>query len=496
MVGEKSNKKTNVILFTSDQHRKDALGCYGNLIIKTKNIDNLAKGGVRFEQCYTQASVCAPARASIATGRYPCSHRLWSNGVKLSKSEITLMHCFSKSGYKTAAFGKMHFEPQYAGMLCGAFGGKRVPSYPKGKNYYGFQYFKITEDHRLGPYSDYLKEQGYNWHSDPISGDEAPWESFTSTIPEKHYQTTWIADQTINYIDQLKNDPFFIWCSFVDPHNPFSVPSPYDKMYEPDDMPLPVIKKGELDNKPYLFKKLHYGLDDKKENTVNTDFDTERSITKNDFSKFSNYDWQKMKSFYYGKISLIDKNIGRVITALKKKQLLENTIIIFNSDHGEALGDNYMIFKGPFHYDHIINVPLIINFPKKISPSVNNLLCQSIDIMPTVLNLVGITVPSGVQGRDLTPILYNEFKKEIYDEIYCEYKGHPSIYTIRDKNWRYTLRHDEKTEELYDLNTDPNQFYNLSSNKKNKKIKNEMKNRLLCRILENRDPLPLRKSCW
>ena len=189
----------NILFIMTDQNRKDALGCYGNSVIRTPNIDDLAARGVRFERMFAAYPVCAPNRASIITGRYPSVHRLRSNGMRLPASETTLMQMLHAEGYATAGFGKMHFGPQWHFPADGSPISDPDPSTaidPQPREvefpWYGFDRVALTEDHRMGPYGRYLAEHGYNVWDELHSASYPQHATVRSAFPEEYHQTTWI----------------------------------------------------------------------------------------------------------------------------------------------------------------------------------------------------------------------------------------------------------------------------------------------------------------
>lgn len=262
----------NVLLITCDQLRKDSLGCYGNPAIRTPHIDAVAERGARFERVFTAYPVCAPNRASLATGRYPSVHGLRNNGVFLPREELTLMEVLRRRGYATYGVGKMHFGPQWrfppdGGPLQDPTPDLAVDPQPEPWEmpWHGFEQVLITEDHRVGPYEAYLASHGFDVWADPHSFTYPQHICAPSVYPEEHHQTTWVGDRTLDYLDAhvsgrgADGDPFFAWMSFVHPHHPFVPPAPYDTLYRAEDMPLPVWgDEEEVDGWPEAYRAKHY----------------------------------------------------------------------------------------------------------------------------------------------------------------------------------------------------------------------------------------------
>ena len=482
-------KQTNILFITRDQMRKDALGCYGNLIIQTPVLDGLAKRGVRFENMFTAYPVCAPNRVSMVTGRYPTIHRVKNNGMYLPKSELTLMEILRQSGYRTYGAGKMHFGPQWKfppddSPLVDPPPELAINPQPAADEYpwYGFEQVRITEDHRMGPYGEYLQEQGYDVWQELNSASYPQSATISSPFPEEHHQTTWITDKALEMLaGHPAEQPFFLWLSYVHPHHPFNPPSPYDHLYDPKDMPLPIWHPDEVELWPeaYQHKYFAYGNGHEAVGLCN----------------FKDEDWQRIKAYYYGMISQIDRNIGRILDALERSGELENTLVVFTADHGENLGDHHLLFKGTT-YDCVTNVPLIIASPGLIQKGESrDQLCCTIDLMPTLLDLVNVPVPepSPIQGKSLVDTLLDSTIK-IRDAVLIENGGVRR--SIRTQDTLLTWHGKGLRGELYNLTTDPDCLVNLWGASEATALQQDHLDWLISLMAENVDPLPRRAGVW
>lgn len=473
----------NVLLITCDQLRKQSLGCFGNEIVQTPNIDRLAAQGVRFDHAFAANPVCAPNRASIATGRYPTIHGLVRNGTALSDAEITLMEVLRERGYATYGVGKMHFGPQWrkppdGGPLKDPPPDWAINPQPADDDlpWHGFEHVQITEDHRVGPYADYLADHGYDVWDDPHSFTYPQHICVRSAFPKEHHQTTWIGDRSIDYLTAHPADqPFFLWTSFVRPHSPMVPPAPYDTMYNPDAMPLPLWDEGEVDLWPEAYRKRHFA-----------DGETHSSIG---MYKIPDAEWQQVKAFYYGMITHIDDEIGRMIATLEARGMLENTLILFTTDHGEMLGDHHLMFKGT-SYDVVTNVPIIIRQPDSPAPgAMRHLLASSIDLVPTVLDLLGIPTPHGVQGQSLAPALDDD-AYTLRDAVLIEYSN--GRRAVRTHDALLTWHGPGQRGELYDLREDPGCVSNLWNREDKATLQQRMLDTLIALMVDNVDPFPPR----
>jgi len=474
----------------ADQLRFDALGCYGNTQIHTPNIDSIALNGSIFDNHYIQNPVCSPSRCSVMTGRYPKNHGTRDNGIPLRDEEITLPQVLRDNGYITAAIGKMHLTNQ--------FNPKEEEQEDWPEDNYGFDIIHSSCDTKTGQYLNWLKEFcPEDYEAVKLQGEKKMREDkasaadkdlsglpqvFKSEIASQHHQSHWIADRTIDLIEQSDGEsPFFAFCSFVDPHHPFDPPEPYASMYDPEQLELPVRAEDELADKPPHFLMAHTGHG----------FSNE----KYDYSRLTAHDWRVIKAAYYGMISLIDDNIGRILDAIEKKGIEQDTLILFTNDHGELMGDHGLLFKGPFLYDSLIKAPMIIKWPGMIPQgSRYSQITEHVDIMPTILEYAGIRPPYGVQGGSMASILRGDKgagRRFAMTEFNC-YDWGLSMKTLTGRDYKLTYYAGEKYGELYDRNNDPNEFRNLWCEEGYKEIKAMMLKSLLDRIIETEDTLPLR----
>lgn len=478
-------KRPNILLITCDQLRRDALGVYGNRVIKTPNIDALSTESVIFDNHFTQHPVCTPSRWSIFTGRYPRSHGVRDNGVIFADNEPTLARTFKKNGYYTGAFGKMHFTPALLNKV------EEDEQWPKDD--FGFSVTELTDDSKRGTYLEYLKtvdEESYRYvlkqgeekvKEDLMSAsdrtfDPAPQIKENKLDPSMH-QTSWITDRCIDFIDKAaeKNRPFFGWCSFVDPHHPFDPPEPYASMYDPKTIPLPgSLCPGE--DAPQHIKDMHKGFSPGNE--------------KYDLSTVSDDGWQAVRAKYYGMVSLIDYNVGRIIRRLREKEVFNDTLILFTTDHGELLGDHGLLFKGPFHYDSLIRVPLIVKYGDRFGGGMRvGEITQHVDIFPTLASAAGVSPPQGLQGNSLQGLLEgagNQVNQSALIEHCCHDWGF-NVKTLRTKRWRLTYYGSRVFGELYDLLNDPTEQQNLWKSKKHRRARDRLIRALLDKLIETED---------
>jgi len=423
------SEKMNVLFIITDQQRADMMGCSGNKIIKTPNLDRFASESVRFSNAFCTSPMCMPNRATMLTGYYPNVHGVRSNGINLPENIPTITQTLVNRGYYTISIGKTHYNtwtPRYDPNTKSA-----EDNYdwylknPKGNHltrknfpipYYGFEEVDCVIGHGnacSGHYLEWIEEKDpkiaeriVKEYSTTIPAQEIFYDNW---VPLELYNTTYIQNNTIAFLEKFSNGnygekPFFLHCSFPDPHQPVSPPGKYADMYKPEEMVLPdnINDIKNLYKHPYLKKYLEHPpvrgslLREETEETI-----------------------RKFIALSYGSVSLIDNAVGQILAALEKLGLAENTMVIFTSDHGDYLGDHGLILKGISPFNGTLQIPLIWRVPGITSPSVSDALISSVDMPKTILELLKIKEryrPPGMQGYDMTPVLKNP-KEELRDSI-------------------------------------------------------------------------------
>jgi len=467
-----SNKisRPNVLLIMTDQQRYDTLGCYGNSRIFTPNIDRLANEGVLFERCYVQNSVCAPSRACIVTSRYPRICRLNANGRPLPNDEILLTKILAEAGYDCGLIGKFHIDACEHGR-----------TEPRRDD--GFRIFEWAHDpDHASPYNHYhgwLRGKGIlNFKMNP-------------PIPQELSYTHWCVERGIAFLeDHYQNypeKPFFLWLNIFDPHDGPAPDQRYLDMYPLDKIPKPKYMDGELENKP---PSQQYG------------FQWGYGGRRKGYAQLTEEERLTLISEYYAKCTQIDTEVQKILNYLKEMDIEENTIVIYTSDHGDMLCDHGLVLKGPYFYEPAIRVPLIIKWPARIKSGLRRKeLVQSIDIMPTIFEAIGLTLPWYVQGQSLLTLCIDSASSPIREWAYCEYRESnfphtPPVYATMVRTERYKLihYHGEMYGELYDLETDPDEYINLWS--KEMELREELERLLLDVFYLTEAPNLKRISNW
>lgn len=476
----------NIVLICTDQLRFDALGCTGNSVAHTPNIDRIAKDGVSFTNHLTPCQICAPSRASLFSGLYPRHHGLTRNGVCLDPATELFSNVMMDGGIRTHGVGKFHFQPILASASYGMPESNAFWTLPESETwrgpFYGFQtvdfvigesftatrgghYGKWLADNHPEVVDLYLPENGLDEELDEMD------EVWRSAVPADLHYNSWIADRSIDFIeDQTTGDPFLLFVSFPDPHHPFSPPAPYCDAFDPDDMPLPDIIPGELENMPdYIGKETWTeGLEDGisyKDFLAAGTFAIEQGTWQNT-SAFKESSLRKIIAYTHGMVQMIDDCVGRILSALDAQGLTDDTIIIFTSDHGELLGDHGLIRKGPMPYRQLLQIPLVMCGPDIPKGQEFNALTSHLDIKDTLLDLVGLS-GQGNDGTSLASLLRQE-ADEVRDIAFAEYyprsvanQYNQSIITTDARLTIYPEAEENGWGEFFDHGKDPNEHFNL-----------------------------------
>lgn len=417
-------QQPNILLITTDQQRFDTVGTAAPAFMRSPHYNHLAGEGIEFPQARSASPVCVATRMSIMTGQSPFSHGMFHNGSSsdLLTTQATLPSLLANLEYQTFAIGKMHFNP------------------PRARH--GFDEIILPHDYILemqqaGQQVSFLKHGiGQNEH----------WPTM-STVPEAFTLTNWIADKSMNFIRERRDPtrPFFLWTSFGKPHIPLDPPEPYYSMYRDADIPPVLIGNWEKrDDCPITLRQGRY-------------FVGAQEFTKEHI--------RAVRAAYYGLCTQIDYNIGRIIAGLLESGQLENTLIIFTSDHGEYLGDHCYLNKGPFH-EVGCRVPFLMRLPKTWENRQYGTECSALithaDILPTLVTAAGGVPPENCDGRDLIALARGEKEGAPY-VIAATGRSIESLnyLAITDGNWKYIYYPEGAAEQFFDLQQDPQELINL-----------------------------------
>ena len=472
----------NIIVIKTDEQRFDTLGCMGNPFIRTPNIDRLATQGAVCDNAFCVSPLCVPSRVSFFTGQYVHRTGCTSNAhaKHIGIDQWSFIETLKDNGYAIGLAGKNHaFKDAYF---------DRFFDYREEYGHWGKTHGEIRDtDREVRDYRHDEKRPGYNTKSGMLMEGliEGP-----EPFPEEQCMNWRIAEDSARFVEQHQNRPFFLHMSFPDPHWPNLACEPYHSMYDPMQMPLDGLEI-DWDSHPFA----HY--------------------VQSQSSGFDAYNYTeraKILAIYYGQITAIDRAVGMLLDKLEELQLTDETIVVFTSDHGDLAGRFALISKTKAFYEPLIRIPLILRIPERaqqgqrIAAQISN-----IDVMPTIMDALGVCGTDAVQGRSFLPVLdghTDTHRTEIFAEVgspnpppppvpkadypaynrkrcekdgvfwFTDYTTNGRTAMVRRNNWKYCY-YTGDTEELYDLGTDPIELHNLAGRPEHAGKQAELKDRLM-----------------
>jgi arylsulfatase A-like enzyme len=433
---------TNVLFFLTDQHRKDTLGAYGNRVVQTPTLDAVAAEGTTFDRFYTPTAICTPARASLLTGAAPFRHQLLANYERnvgyreeLADDQYTFGRDLRSAGYNVGLIGKWHVGTRRTASDYG-FDGPHLPGWHN------------PVDH--AEYRAYLDERGLPGYkiTDEIRGtfpNGTPGNLLAARL-EQPVEATFeyfLAERAIELLRRYAADPgrpFFLATHFFGPHLPYIVPSEYFDSYDPDAVELPASVAETFEGKPPVQRNY----------SAHWTFDT----IPEDVSR-------KLVAAYWGYVTLIDEQIGRIVDAARQLGLYDDAAVFFSADHGEFTGAHRMHDKGPAMYEDIYNIPGIVRLPGGVPGQRSDRFATLLDFTATILDVAGLDPAKAVDGSSLRPITHGD-DTGWRDDLVAEFHGHHFPYPQRMLvTERYKLVvNPESVNELYDLLDDPDELHN------------------------------------
>ncbi|HEX7064286.1 MAG TPA: choline-sulfatase [Bacillales bacterium] len=439
--------KPNIVMIMADQMAFDVIGALGHPVVQTPNIDRLVTKGVTFENAYCNSPICAPSRASFVSGKLISEIGVYDNGSELSADCPTFMHHLRRAGYETVLSGKMHFVGP--------------------DQLHGFEHrltrdihtagFDLTPDWTKGVYHNHgtgvkrLKNPGARELNNNLDYDEK------------------VLNRTLEQIRTFKRRqekrPFFLCSSFFHPHDPFHITAEYWRWYDEKEIPMPEVPGEEMDERhPFnQWIQKHHELD---------------------ICELTDEEILENRRAYYGMVSYFDHKVGQIIDELERLNMMENTIIIVTSDHGEMLGEHGMWFKRTF-YDGAAKIPLIMAYPDQF-PAGKRVeeVVSLVDLAATIMALAGVpdceSWISEMAGDSFEKLLTSGEDKEWKDEAFCEYYGEGPIQPmvmLRKGQYKYVYVHEHEPL-LFDLLADPGEVRNLASLSEFKPLTEEFKQRI------------------
>ncbi|MFS0726663.1 sulfatase [Paenibacillus sp. 1P07SE] len=454
-------KKPNILIVYTDQQRWDALGAAGNTEIQTPHLDRLAAEGLYCDHAFVQNPLCMPSRISFLSGQYPSTLGITHMGVPVPDTVPVLPKLIRPYGYTCANFGKLHFLPH----------ANRDHSEPHPS--YGFDQLEVSDEpgcyedayrawirrkdpRQLAASSPGLPQAAAAWRrvmggADAIRHPERPSKRVREFAGDAGFtHTAFVAERTMSFIEENEGRPWLCIAGFYSPHSPWIAPRAYLERYDEAGLSL---ARHEMDPQ--------WPAD------------------------ISEAELRQAKKGYYAMISEVDHWVGQLVQRLEDTGQREDTIIVFTSDHGEFLGEHGRYGKGAPGPDCVARVPLIIQGKGCLPGQVYSGLVEAVDVLPTLLEAVGVPVPPQLQGRSLYPLMTGG---SVEDKA-CALMEHDGWKNIRTKDYRYVLGRDG-SEQLYDLVHDPAEYTDLADDASYGKVLAELRLLMLRRMLEIEAPLP------
>ncbi len=471
-----------ILFVTTDQQRYDTLGCNGGTIARTPVIDALAAAGHRYERAQPQSVVCMPSRSTMITGQHPSTHGVWMNGVALPLDAPSVAEELRAGGYRTALIGKPHFEPFLDPFA--RFPENRFARDGMAAPHRGFEHFEAATHGAVGPlhYARWLAAE----HPEAVGmfypvldgalevnalggGATGAPQVHDNAIAVEWYHTDWVADRTIAWLDSLAaDDDWFCWMSFPDPHHPWDPPASELGRVDWRDVPLPAgyIESADerervLDAKPRHWRAWYDG----------------RLVSNYE----APHDWvpatltadqvREVNARNAIECELIDEALGRVLAAVDRRGWGADVDVVFTTDHGELQGDFGLLFKGPYHVDGLMRLPLIWRPAPSagVAASVVSRPVGLVDLAPTFCAIAGLPAPAWMEGQAL-PVDDDDATARGFERVLTEWDSvlfgvGVHLRTITRDGWVCTTYqpgavHDGSEGELYDLAEDPLQRVN------------------------------------
>ncbi len=458
--------RPNILFLMADQLRADCLSCYGNRVIQTPNIDRLGHEGVTFSGAYTSTPSCTPARSALLTGLSPWHHGMLGMTRMAASYPLEKPRALAQAGYYTTTIGKNHFSPirnphGYHQMLL--------------DEHCTYWFDKAEHDVKSAASPEERCDyEAWFWSQLPTGNPHATglgWNDYrgkTYALPERLHPTTWTGDTAVNFLRNYdRREPFFLKVSFIRPHSPYDPPERWMKKYETANIPVAVA--GEWANR-YI----------------------PRSGPTNDIwhGEVGPEEIRRSRTAYYGSVSHVDEQIGRVLEVLEQRGLLEETLIVFLSDHGDMLGDHHL-WRKTYAYEPSARIPMLMRWPTGMLASKRGIVrrepVELRDILPTFLEAAGTSPSRPIDGRSLLTLVRDDglgWREWIDLEHNICYSPANHWNALTDNRWKYIFHARDGEEQLFHLEKDPQELNDLGSHTEHQSMMQMWRNRLVEHLSE------------
>lgn len=462
----------NILWVCAEHQRYDTIHALGEAPVHTPNLDRLVAEGVAFTHAFAQNTVCTPSRASFLTGRYPVTTRCRQNGQNLPPDEVLLPRVLREHGYDCGLAGKLHVCAACTGQEQRVDDGYRV-----------FEWSHGSTARHGGNWVRWLAGRGKTfadvYHPSPIL-------LAREVSARAYHQTTWCFQRALEFMQEKREGPWLVSVNPFSLHDPFDYLPGYLDRFDPDALPSPCWREGELDHKPPF---------------------QQAAAEARGFYRTTDRQHRQMKAAYYATLEHLDAELGHLLDWLNETGLRERTLVLYHADHGDMGGDHGLFQKGPYLYDPAVRVPLLFSWPGTLAEGRRcEALVEQVDIAPTICELLGLPVPERMQGRSLVPLLTGsrppaEFRQGVYAEYYNSNPAATSpqrkpVYATmwRTATHKLVVYHGEPFGELYDLQRDPKEYDNLWDDPDCSGLRFELLKQCLDARAFTMDPLPSRRG--
>lgn len=435
--------KPNILMLMADQLRMDCVGAYGNEAINTPNLDRIASQGIRFKNAYTCTPTCTPARSALMTGLGPWKHgMLGMTNMATNPYPVEKATAMAAAGYYTTSIGKNHYYPF---------------SNPHGYHHlisdeHCSYWFHIDGDKQAQSPEERCDYESWFWsqmpdkdpHATGLGWNDQPSKPFV--YPEEMHATHWTGTTAVRFLQQYERpEPFFLKVSFIRPHSPYDPPERYFKMYE--NAPLPEAKTGEWSARY-----------------------EPRSSERDDLwhGKLPKQDIRRSRQGYYGSVSFVDEQVGCILEALEQRNMLDDTLIVFFSDHGDMLGDQNL-WRKSYAYEQSAHIPMLLRPAQGMNLGPKGQVVEQPveirDLLPTFLEVAGAPIPDHLDGRSLLHLVrsngadwraFIDLEHDVCYDVINHWNG------LTDGKWKYIFHAYSGEEQLFSLEQDPHELRDLA----------------------------------